>query len=97
MTAQNDTHDDGSDVSVSNYTDGGDDLELPAVFAQHKTGRFEQTTVFGEGAEAEVVVDDGELSLTLTVDGFENPAELLDHDILSVELNTKDLPTDGEQ
>ena len=93
MSADNPTPDKRENVTVAQTYDGDADGDnRPAVFAQHRTGRYETSTVFGEGAEAEVAVDGDVLTLTLTVSEFDEPEALLDRDVLSVVLAAKDLP-----
>lgn len=89
----NNTPSDNSDGTIAQTYDGDthEDDDSPAVFAEHRTGRCESSVVFGEGAEADLTVGGGELTLTLTVDGFEKPEQLLDRDVLTVELTAKDL------
>jgi len=91
MSANNDTRTDDSEVTIAKYNGNADGDYRPAVFAEHRTGRCESSVVFGEGAEAEVRVVGGELTLTLTVDSFDDPAHLLDRDLLAVEVTGKDL------
>jgi len=95
MSKHDTVSDKNSDAPIaSTYNGNADGDSRPAVFAQHRTGRFESSTVFGEGAKADVAINGDELTLTLTVDGFDDPEQLLDRDILSVELTAKDLPGD---